>query len=231
MVLKIDLRDQSVEHLQLPGHRLRSTPAVALLQKAIPDRLVPHHRESDQVEDHARRQVVAIKPLRRHARRRQSAKTTVPEEASNRPSRFGKGRSGLEVRLDGTKPGAKVKPFVCRRIELVDPRPAQPVKQKIETSAWKLLHSRDSPHAHRLAQRHLAGPRTLALVDHRHRDRIGFLQITISSGETSLDHLPIPRLEDVKGLRSVRQKRHARKQEERDGLSEIDAVGGHLSGW
>lgn len=231
MVLKIGLRDQSVEHLQLTGHRLRSASAVALFEKAIPDRLVPHHRESDEVEDHARRQIVAIEPLRRHAGRRQSAKTGVPEQASNRPARFRKRRSGLKVRFDRTEPGSKMKSFVRRWIELVDPRPAQPVKQKIETSARKLFHSRDPPHAHRLAQRHLAGSHTLALVDHRHRDRIRSFQITIAGGETSLDHLAIARLEDVKRLRAVRQKRHARKREERDGLSEIDAIGGHLLEW
>jgi hypothetical protein len=227
MVLKIDLRDQSIEHLQFPSHRLGPSAAIALLEKAIPNRLVPHHRETDQVENHAGGQIVTIEPLRRHAGRRQSSKTRVAEQAANRPAGGWKRRSRLKIRFDWPKPGSKMKPFVRGRVELVDSGSAQAVKQKIESATRQLFHSGNSPDTDRFAQRDLFNPGALASVDHRHGDRIGPLKIPVAGGEAAFHHLPVLWLENVQRLCTMWQQRHAWKREERDGLSEINTIRGH----
>lgn len=227
MVLKINLRDQSIEHLQFPSHCLGPTAAIALLEKAIPNRLVPHHCETDQVEYRAGGQIVTIEPLRRHAGRRQSSKTGVAEQTANRPAGFWKRRTGLKIRFDRPKPGSKMKSLVRWWVELVDSGSTQAVKQKIESATRQLFHSGDSPDTHRFAQRDLSNPGALVVVDHRHGDRIGPFKVPVAGGEAAFHHLSVLRLEDVQRLCPMWQQRHARKREERDGLAEINAIRGH----
>jgi hypothetical protein len=227
VVLKIDLGDQAIEHLQFPSDCLGPTATIALLKQAIPNRLIPHHCKTDQVEHHAGRQVVAIQPLRRHACGGQSPKAGIAKKTSNGPASFGKRWSRLEVGLDRPQPGPKMKTFVCWRIEFVDAGPTQSVEKEIEPTAWKLFDSGDPPHTDRFAQRNLFEASALAVIDHGHRDRIGPFEIAVSRSEAPFHHLSIPRFEDVQRLRTMWQQRHTRKREERDRLSEIDAIRGH----